>query len=246
MTKATRARVCSAKSRAFVIVPAADKAVMLVTALRCKQWKCRACADINRDRWRDRIKAHVEKTMADGVVWYFVTITSSGKVRGMRKSIWVWRHAWPKLYARAKRKAGQFDYCLLPEQHKDGTLHVHILTTAALTARWYKDNAPSCGLGYQNDCQRVKSAAQAAGYVTKYISKGMNDANWPAQFRRVRVSRNWPKQCGKGLPSGSMVATSHDELIETCAALRERKITAIWAETGELVIHGGKPTIRRF
>lgn len=247
VTKATnKARGCTSRSRAFVIVPSAKGDVVLVHALRCKQWKCRSCAELNKDRWMDRIERHVKATMEQGTVWFFVTVTSSAKARGFTKSIWVWRHAWPKLYARMKRKAGKFEYCLLPERHRDGTLHVHMLTTADMKVRWYKDNAPSCGLGYQNDVTRVTTAGQAARYVTKYIGKTLHDANWPSKFRRVRVSRGWPKRSGKGLPDGSQVARGNVELIELCAAIRDAGKTPIWAETGELVIQGGNGQIRRF
>lgn len=189
---------------------------------------------------------HIEESLKAGEKWYFVTLTSNAKARGMRKSVWVWRHAWPKLYARAKRAAGAFDYCLLPEAHKDGTLHVHIITSAALTQRWYKDNAAECGLGYQSDCQPVRSAKQAAGYVTKYVTKGLRDANWPVGFRRVRVSRGWTKRPGKGMPDGAQVVRGVEELKEVCAEMRNRNVTAIWAETGELVVSGTGSKIKRF
>jgi hypothetical protein len=83
--------------------------------------------------------------------------------------------------------------------------HFHILTTGLpptrknakgnVTKRALHDWAHSLGWGFQAELLIV-SSSEAAAYVAKYASK--QSPLTPKGFRRVRVSRDWPKLPNKG------------------------------------------------
>ena len=84
-------------------------------------------------------------------------------------------------------------YVLLPERHKSQKLHCHLLTSAHMDTRWYKDNSAQCGLGYVSEEERLLSVAGAAKYMAKYTTKQAGSDQWPKSYRRVRTSHHWPK-----------------------------------------------------
>lgn len=130
----------------------------------------------------------------------FVTLTSHEKLTPAR-SIEVFGHAWNSLNRRIARQ-GKAEYLLVPEQHKSGKLHIHMLTTAKLRKKWWKDNARSCGLGYQVEVEEISDPGKAAGYTLKYVTKGLESQAWPRSFRRVRTSRGWPQPPESALLDG--------------------------------------------
>lgn len=105
----------------------------------------------------------------------------------------MWRRAWPTLSARWRRKSPGVQYVYVAEVSKAGRFHVHLITTAALPERWYKDNAPETGLGYIAHAVPILQAIECGHYVTKYLTKAVNDGGWPKYWRRVNTSRKWPK-----------------------------------------------------
>lgn len=123
----------------------------------------------------------------------FWTITSHRYNRTLLGGIAAWRKNWPKLLRRLKRKSAGVAYMQIPEQHKDGAYHVHLLTTATVNERWIKDNAAQCGLGYMDEIEPVRSPGKAAWYVAKYLTKESHLLAWPKYLRRVNLSRNWPR-----------------------------------------------------
>lgn len=98
--------------------------------------------------------------------------------------------------------AAKVHYVLLPELHADGRMHIHMLTDAGLSLRWWKDNPRECGAGYANDVQPLKDARLAGFYVTKYVTKSLDVLGWPPHFHRVRVSQGWPEQPEKAVDDG--------------------------------------------
>lgn len=160
---------------------------------RCKLWTCPACAEINRRLWGARAYFGAEVFQEAGDNVYFLTLTSHEGL-SPEGTIKVWPQAWKTLRQRAVRwNGGQvFDYLMVPEKHKNGRLHVHMVETLGAGDRWWKDNARQCGLGYMVSEQVCNTANGAAFYVTKYIGKSLGAEDWPANFRRVRLSRSWP------------------------------------------------------
>lgn len=159
---------------------------------RCKMWNCPACAPVNRGLWAVRAYHGAEMLEQNGNSIQFLTLTSHEKLSASA-SLAVMPHAWDQLNKRARRVAPGYQYLLIPEPHKDGRVHVHAIETSALGERWWKDTARECGFGFMAEEEELRSAAGAAYYVTKYITKGLEGHEWPKGFRRVRTSRAWPK-----------------------------------------------------
>ena len=159
----------------------------------CHKWTCEYCG-VQRGRFFMVIAAFGhEKLTSDGKVLQFATVTSNAKLRSARSGIVAWRANWPKLLKRMKRASGALAYMQVPEQHKSGAYHVHLITTATVTKRWLKDNAASCGFGYIADIEPIRDPGKAAWYVSKYLTKQSHSLKWPRYFRRVNMSRNWPR-----------------------------------------------------
>lgn len=184
--------LCVAPRRIYLLGVNLNAGKAVLFKPRCKSWSCPACAEINKRLWTVRVYHGAETLGESGIPINFLTITSHGKLDAAA-SIRVFPHAWSLLQHRARYATGGFDYVLIPERHKDGRLHVHALETAGLGKRWWKDNAAACGLGYMADETVARSAAGAAYYATKYLSKNLEYTGWPKGFRRVRTSRKWPK-----------------------------------------------------
>jgi hypothetical protein len=136
----------------------------------------------------------IETYKKDGTTdWFFGTLTMHRKWRGAA-SVTNFRKNWNKFYQRMKRATnGNMYYVLLPERHKDGSLHVHIISTCGKETRWWKDNGAKCGMGFKSENKPLLSTAKAAWYVTKYVGKAVGQPDWPADLRRVRFSVRWPK-----------------------------------------------------
>lgn len=156
----------------------------------CKRWSCPVCGPQNAADWGYVAMYGTQKQLDLGVRLAFITITSHERLDATA-AIEVWPFAWKKLYSRISRKYGKGEYMMVTEKTKRGKLHVHSVVTWGIDMRWLKDNARSCGLGFQADVQPIEYAAGAAAYVAKYLVK--NNYAWPKGWRRVRLSRGWPK-----------------------------------------------------
>lgn len=159
----------------------------------CRQWKCPYCSE-QRGRFFMMLAAYgYEELDALGHEIQFATITMPAHIRGTKAGVKRWRKNWPKLLRRVKRASDHTAYIQVPEQHKDGAYHVHLLTTATITERWLKDNCAETGFGFMDEIEPVRSASKSAGYVAKYLTKESHRLAWPKYLRRVNLSRNWPK-----------------------------------------------------
>jgi len=165
------------------------------THFGCQQWSCPYCAAIRKRMLAHKCYVGIETYKKSGVKnWYFGTITMHENWRGWA-SIENYRNNWNKFYQRMKRATdGPLYYVVLPEQHaKDGSLHVHIISTCPQSDRWFKDNSRACGMGYMDENGPLENSAKAAMYVTKYIGKSLGILDWPPKFKRVRFSVGWPE-----------------------------------------------------
>lgn len=169
----------------------------------CGSWSCPECAIANKNRWSLRISHGVDVYKLQGDTFYFMTLTSHEKLKTGAATLAVWSKAWPKLYARMKRQRNDLKYALVPEKHKDGRWHSHLLINHGFgvklnrkgkwTSKWLHDNPRECGLGFMNDVQPIRDSHLAAWYVSKYVHKSLSAGEWPRYLRRVRVSNNWPE-----------------------------------------------------
>lgn len=161
---------------------------------RCKMWKCVPCAYTNKLLWQAKIAHGYERYALIGVTnWMFITLTSHRRLKSTKQCLHVWKSAWAKLSARMRRKYPGFRYVLLPEHHKDGRVHWHMIASHGINARWLKDTAPKCGLGYMTDCQPIDDSIAAVMYVSKYVGKTIGAVEWPENLKRIRTSQHWPE-----------------------------------------------------
>jgi hypothetical protein len=162
----------------------------------CGRWDCEYCRNQNKADWTFVAMSGAVELQRKGKHLAFVTITArGGKGRSQAKSIADFAVGWPKLARRAKyHNQGYFEYFLIPELHKNGVVHYHLVATDNQTKRWWKDNAYQSGLGYMSDRKPVSDVAGVVFYVVKYITKTFElGGGWPEGLRRVRTSRGWPR-----------------------------------------------------
>lgn len=167
----------------------------------CKKWDCPVCGQKNAYKARLRALNGYEYFVGLGHKMSFLTLTPHEKLTSAA-SIPVMASAWVKLNRRIKRAAQHNNYFLIPELHKSGKLHFHALVDADLKKKWWKDNGRECGMGYQNDLQEVNEIGGVGGYLTKYLTKMLENANLPKGFRRIRTSQSWPSLPSMDKPDG--------------------------------------------
>lgn len=175
----------------------------------CKQWDCPACGARNASQWVARI---INGVKFYGGEWFFMTITAHRLKRGQEKSLANLRDGWRKVYNRILRKFGKFHYIKICEAHKDGSLHMHVITDVKLpykkrtdkkaalgagkiryTCRYLKNICAESGIGYQADYQPLENVGLAAWYVAKYLSKSIANADFPKGLRRIQPNQNFPR-----------------------------------------------------
>lgn len=185
--------ICITPNRPYLIAEHAQHRTAVIFQARCKRWDCPYCAAKNAAFWTARA-VHGSKELAQmGYELAFVTVTSRPRL-SPEQSIEIFTQSWPKLRDRIKRVNGKkYEFFLVPEKHKSGVLHAHMITTAVFSKRWVKDNAYASGLGYIADRQRLEKPEAAGGYVSKYLVKSLPGDAWPKGFRRVRTSQGWPQ-----------------------------------------------------
>jgi len=161
---------------------------------RCKMWNCPSCGRLNKLNWQARIGYGYEHYSRNDINnWMFVTITSNSKLKNQEQCLYVWSRAWPRLSARLRRQYSGLKYVILPEHHDDGRVHWHMIASHGISTRWLKDNAPSVGFGYMQESDEIDQAIQAIMYVSKYLGKSLEVAEWPKNLKRINTSRGWPQ-----------------------------------------------------
>ena len=162
----------------------------------CKKWSCPHCSQKNLAEWLHNGIRGAMLLQQNGNELRFVTVTSRAHASPVQ-SLYYFKENWPRLNARmkyhaAKQNGPKLEYYLIPERHKTGVLHFHMLATTQLKERWFKDNAYKCGFGYEAKSKPVSDVLLASSYITKYLTKSIAFTRWPKGFRRVRTSRGWP------------------------------------------------------
>ena len=169
-----------------------NRVVFLDTQCGC--YSCPQCADaITRLHQARIIYGTKEYDEWKNCKWSFVTLTSHENVRGFDQSLSLFQKAFSKWHKRMKRRYGDFSYVMVLEQHKDATLHAHVLMNMPVSKKWVRKHSRACGLGYMADVQRLHSPAAAGKYISKYISKSLASSLFPKRVKRVRYSHDWPE-----------------------------------------------------
>ena len=198
---------CSENKRPFLVgVSETTKQIVLLRP-PCKKWSCPSCAARLANRWIARIIRYIDKNGHDD--WWMFTLTAHEKWRGRTQSVRNLRGGWKRLYNRMRYEFGVKDYAKVWECHADGSFHLHGIIRNPndtlfwledyppifphMTQRWLKDNARSCGMGYQVDFHNVENAGMVAGYIAKYFMKSETVGDYPKNMRRIEVSHGWDK-----------------------------------------------------
>ncbi len=184
---------CETANRPYLMRTDANAKTVYFIQPECGKWSCKACAEKAKKLWYLHAHFGGDTLLREGRRLSFVTLTSHRLVRSLTAGIGVWRKAWPKLSARWRRAERGLQYIWLAEHGKIGHFHCHLITTATLPTRWYKDNSAETGLGYKAEAEPIYDAAQCGGYMTKYLTKALANNAYPKGFRRVNTSQKWPK-----------------------------------------------------
>lgn len=189
----------------------------------CHHWDCPRCGvgRAKREYWR--IVQGCDEITKQGYSLQFITITTRGaglSVAEAEEKYLLWTNRlFSNLRYQTKRDKGYWCYVQVTERQERRHPHSHILTTYkpmdlidGTKRRWHTENGRkvwedenvlrskslsdavcACGLGEQYDISRVRDASAVARYVGKYLFKSSLLTTWPAKWRRVRYSENWPK-----------------------------------------------------
>lgn len=204
-----------------VALKADDEGSKLIYRPRCKMWDCPYCAVLNKRIWLARIFNEVKKSGKK--LWYFWTLTLDGDDHqgNTAYSLQVWREVWDKLMKRIRRDLGNIKYIRIFETHKDGTLHVHMLTSHAYSDRKKRTNnmqkvvhesatlakhLDELGLGWVHDIKLIRTkesdmenvGANVGAYITKYMTKDLQGHirkelkdAGMGRIRMIQTSRGW-------------------------------------------------------
>ena len=190
----TKSEQCPATRRAFLYGVDRGQGRSFLFVPGCKSWYCPVCGQRARKLWTARIYHGVHVYMEDGQKsWAFITLTSSRKLKRFSPTWGVWSKAWAKWSSRFRREYPGVRYALVPEQHKDGRVHSHMVASGEISQRWCKDNGAESGLGYMAKVRQVDAPGLAAWYCAKYLAKTLDCEKWPKGTRRVRTSQHWPE-----------------------------------------------------
>ncbi len=184
---------CETPNRPYLMRTDASNKTVYFIRPECGQWKCKYCAQERKKSWYLHAAFGGDSLLRAGMELSFVTLTSHRLVRSLTAGIAVWRDAWPKLSARWRRASPGLQYIWMSEHGEVGHFHAHLITTATLPTRWYKDNSAETGLGYKAEAERIHDGRQCGGYMTKYLTKALASGEYPKGYRRVNTSRRWPK-----------------------------------------------------
>ena len=184
---------CQSQTRPIIVGENRLESKAIVYVPRCKMWSCPSCADLNKSFWAIKIYLGIDEYMRSGVdEWSFTTITMRGYHSTFDKCVSAWPKIWSRLSSRIRYRHRGVKYALLPEQHKNGRLHMHMLIGANVKKRWLKDNAFASGAGFMADSEPLETSKRGAYYVSKYVGKTLGVLQWPPKFRRIRTSQKWP------------------------------------------------------
>lgn len=161
----------------------------------CGSWKCPVCRRRNAAHWAMRVKFGMNEIGRP--IAFFWTMTMPGTVLSPVMAYEKIPGMWDSLRKSVQRSVypRAFMYCAFVEgqPHRQDMPHFHIITFNSWPGNWkrFKDFACHFGFGHQS-VSDVVTSGEAASYVAKYASKDAQ--SMPRNFRRVRISQEWPEQ----------------------------------------------------
>lgn len=185
--------LCKAEILPVMRAQSQEKKEIYLYQARCKSWDCPKCGTINKLTWIAKVSQGIDEYLSDGVAdWMFCTVTSHPKLKTRSQCLWVEPKAWKKLWSRIRYHHGKVKYVYIPELHKNGRVHWHMIVSGGIEEKWWKKHAPRCGFGYMFDSQPVKDGFNSVLYVTKELNKSLARTSWPRNLRRIRTNHHWP------------------------------------------------------
>lgn len=178
----------------------------------CNSWTCSRCGRIraNEEYYKMTYGARVLETEGHGL--YFVTLTCRGRDISLQQAEKEYYKMTSKFLNSMRMKCRRADeywcYVQVTERQKRGHPHSHLIMTyipddktptkdsegkAVLISKWLTRAVERSGLGNQHVITPIRSASAVAIYIAKYLYKDAVSTKWPRKWRRVRYSRNWPR-----------------------------------------------------
>ncbi len=185
----------------------------------CNHWECPICGQKRAMAEYRRIVFGAECLADDGRALFFWTLTCRGKempLETAEKDYLLWTNRLlTTIRTNAQRQGSFWAYIQVTERQKRLHPHSHLITTFlpkdaipfakgsllpngryakhdCYWSAWFVARNVAVGLGSECDLSAVKSPAAVARYVGKYMFKDSMLTRWPAHWRRVRYSQNWP------------------------------------------------------
>jgi len=177
----------------------------------CNHWECPVCGHFRAKQEYRRIVYGCECFDDEGRKLYFWTLTCRGKempLETAERDYLAWTNVLlTNARSRAKRESHFWAYVQITERQQRGHPHSHIITTYSPSdavstdnprggidckSAWFDRANESAGLGSQHRISEVSNASAVSRYVAKYMFKDSMLTKWPAHWRRVRYSQNWP------------------------------------------------------
>lgn len=156
-------------------------------SLGCKRWGCPECGPRKGARLRRAIREQAAEHGLDRVLTLTLDPKKLGSEVDPNKYI---RDVWCKFRVYLARKLGSTpSYILVLEYQKTGMPHFHILLNRFVAQKWISQAWDTLGGGEICDIKRFDSAHRAAFYVSKYITKSLNN-DYPPGVRRYSTSRD--------------------------------------------------------
>ncbi len=169
----------------------------IIIKANCGMWNCEYCYHLNRNKHYNRIMNGASKLQDKGQQLNFITLTSHEKLKSKGQCLYVWRRSWRKLsdrLRRAHKKNSEYRmaYVWVVETHKNGRLHWHGIINGDVPARWLKDHARACGMGYEDTSEEVWDDISGLRYIVKYLNKSNLGQTYPSKMRRIAYSQSFP------------------------------------------------------
>lgn len=168
-----------------------------VMRTNCDSWSCPICRKRLAMKWALDIR--YAWALWKPRPFYFITLTMPGWMTDPAEGYKDLPRCWKNFSQQTIRQYGWFSYAAFAEEQKENRdmVHLHIITRTNLPSR-LNEYALHAGFGFQAR-NLLASGMNCAYYVAKYASKSLPHA--PRKFRRVRISRDWPRLPEPILPS---------------------------------------------
>ena len=171
--------------------------------VRCKTYKCESCGIAKKIKIQQKLNEFLES--CDFIrMWTFTISSNFGSIA---ENSALWSKAWRRFVTELRRdfalseKQRKTSYFRVAELHKSGYIHYHVcvneyLPVQIIRALWQKCVAYALGYypktAFANvNIKQINNAATAAKYVSKYLEKGIAQAEY-SDILRTSKSRDIP------------------------------------------------------